>query len=152
MTFPPVAIIGQGCVLPGASNPGELWKIVRDGRSVLNHAPPGLWGVYPGADRDALARETLHDIGGYVTGFEKIFSPHDFRIPIDPGLDPVFLWTLHAAREALQDAGRDIGRERSRGAVILGNLSYPTPGLIRFAHDVWGGKKPVTPENRFNSG
>jgi len=124
MTFPPVAIIGQGCVLPGASSPDELWKMVRDGCSVLNHAPAGLWGVYPGADREALARETLHDIGGYVTGFEKIFSPHGFRIPVDPGLDPVFLWTLHAAREALRDAGRDIERERTRGAVILGNLSY----------------------------
>jgi 3-oxoacyl-(acyl-carrier-protein) synthase/3-hydroxymyristoyl/3-hydroxydecanoyl-(acyl carrier protein) dehydratase len=105
------------------------------------------------ADRAALGREIASDVGGYVTGFESVFDPQGFRIPVDPTLDPVFLWTLHAAREALRDAGRDVARASTRGAFILGNLSYPTPGLVRYALDVWGSRPPsVDPRNRFMSG
>jgi 3-oxoacyl-(acyl-carrier-protein) synthase/3-hydroxymyristoyl/3-hydroxydecanoyl-(acyl carrier protein) dehydratase len=153
MAFQPIAVLGAGCVLPGASSRDELWKLVREGRSALAPAPPGLWGVSPRADRAALAREIASDVGGYVTGFERIFDPEGFCIPVDPTLDPVFLWTLHAAREALRDAGRDVARASTRGAFILGNLSYPTPGLVKYALDVWGKKAPsVDPRNRFMSG
>ena len=47
MTFSPIAIVGQGCVLPGALTPGQLWQAVRDGRDLLGHAPPGYWRVSP---------------------------------------------------------------------------------------------------------
>jgi 3-oxoacyl-(acyl-carrier-protein) synthase/3-hydroxymyristoyl/3-hydroxydecanoyl-(acyl carrier protein) dehydratase len=151
--FQPIAILGAGCVLPGASSRDELWKLVREGKSALAPAPFDLWGVSPRADRAALGREIASDVGGYVTGFEGVFDPDGFCIPVDPTLDPVFLWTLHAAREALRDAGRDIARAPTRGALVLGNLSYPTPGLVRYALDVWGNKPPsVDPRNRFMSG
>ena len=45
--FEPIAIVGQGCVLPGGLNPDELWKTVREGRDVLGPPPPGYWGVSP---------------------------------------------------------------------------------------------------------
>ncbi len=35
MKFDPIAIVGQGCVLPGGLNAGELWTTVRDGRDSL---------------------------------------------------------------------------------------------------------------------
>ena len=48
-----VAIVGMGGVFPGASTPGGLWEVVRDGRCVAREVPPGRWGIDP---RSALAR------------------------------------------------------------------------------------------------
>ncbi len=153
MPFAPIAIIGTGCVLPGALSRGALWRLLREGRSAIGPAPAGLWGLAADADREALAREVASDAGGRVTGFEQAFSPEGFCVPVDRSLDPVFLWPLHAAREALREAGRDVFRKKVRGAFVLGNLSYPTPGLIRYAIDVWDKRAPsVDPRNRFMSG
>ena len=41
MKFEPIAIVGQGCVLPGGLNPDALWKTVHEGRDVLGSAEPG---------------------------------------------------------------------------------------------------------------
>jgi 3-oxoacyl-(acyl-carrier-protein) synthase/3-hydroxymyristoyl/3-hydroxydecanoyl-(acyl carrier protein) dehydratase len=153
VSAPPIAVVGRGCVLPGALDPDALWRLVREGRSALAPAGDGRWSLSPGADQEALAREAACDVGGYVSGFEPAFDPEGFRIAVDATLDPVFLWPLHAARQALREAGRDIAGPPVRGAVILGNLSYPTPGLVRFALDVWGKATPsVDPRNRFMSG
>ena len=153
MAFTPIAILGTGCVLPGAMSRDALWRLVREGRSALAPAPAGSWGLSPDADHAALAREIVSDVGGQVTGFDRVFSPDGFLVPLDPTLDPVFLWTLHAAREALREAGRDVFTTPVRGALVLGNLSYPTPGLVRYALDVWGNTPPsVDPRNRFMSG
>lgn len=45
MKFDPIAIVGQGCVLPGGLNAGELWTTVHDGRDVLGSVSPDYWGV-----------------------------------------------------------------------------------------------------------
>src|SRR5262245_39832704 len=110
MSAPPIAVVGRGCVLPGALDPAALWRLVREGRSALSAAGAARWGVSSAAHGPALAREAACDVGGYVSGFEAAFDPDGFRVPIDSTLDPVFLWPLHAAREALREAGRDVAR------------------------------------------
>ena len=85
MPFPPIAILGAGCVLLGApASRDALWKLVREGRSALV-VPAASWGLLPHADRAALAREIASDVGGCVTGFERVFDPDGFRTsPVDP--------------------------------------------------------------------
>jgi PfaB family protein len=73
------------------------------------------------------------------------------------GLDPVFLWTIHAARQALRSAGHDVAPEGLRTGLVMGNLSYPSRGLSRFAESVWTRTlgqdgRPPDPRNRFMSG
>ena len=153
--FPPIAIVGQGCVLPGTLTPEGLWSLVEGGRSAISRVPEELWRLAPSADREALARAIASDVGGYVSGFDEVFDAGGFLIaPEDlAGLDPVFLLTLHAAREALRSAGMEIGVPYERGTVVLGNLGYPTPGLVEFALEVWGeGPRTVDARNRFQSG
>jgi acyl transferase domain-containing protein/3-hydroxymyristoyl/3-hydroxydecanoyl-(acyl carrier protein) dehydratase len=155
MKFPPIAVVGQGCVLPGALSPEALWTLVRAGRCEITRAEKGSWRLKDIVDKNQLALEIASDAGGYVRDFEGAFDPSGFLIPGDRlrGLDPVFLWTLHAAREALRSAGLDVGRTHPRGTVVLGNLSYPTTALVDMALAVWE-KRPaiVDPRNRFMSG
>ena len=68
MAFTPVAVVGRGCVLPGALTPAELWSLVVEGRSAVSKVPADLWRVGPRADRGKLAQEIASDTGGYVSG------------------------------------------------------------------------------------
>jgi 3-oxoacyl-(acyl-carrier-protein) synthase/3-hydroxymyristoyl/3-hydroxydecanoyl-(acyl carrier protein) dehydratase/1-acyl-sn-glycerol-3-phosphate acyltransferase len=102
---------------------------------------------------------TWCDRGGYVQGFEEIFDPTGFGLDAREvsSLDPLFQWTLHVAREALRDAQVDPSRQRT--GVMLGNLSFPSQSLARYAEHVWFASTPVAPRtpapaasNRFQSG
>jgi len=160
-TFPPIAIVGRACVLPGALSPEDLWQVCIDGRDVLDAVAPDRWGI---ANRHVLGSpddprdRTWSDRGGYVTGFDDVFDPAGFAL--DEGLvrslDPLFQWLLHTGRAALQDAG--ISDVSAAGAVI-GNLSFPSSAMARYAENTWfadllGGApgREATPEDRFMSG
>ncbi|ODS52940.1 MAG: hypothetical protein ABS36_15935 [Acidobacteria bacterium SCN 69-37] len=156
--FPPIAIIGQACVLPGVLSPDALWRAVVEGRDLITSPPPGAWG----AEASAFLRRpgsvsgdgTVSDRGGYVSGFDDIFNPEGFAVSAASlsGLDPVCLWLLHCGREALASSGYAIA-PRARAGLVVGNLSYPTAGHTAFAFDTWlsvaGSSRP---ENRFSSG
>ncbi len=142
MTFEPIAIIGQACLLPGALNPRELRDLVLAGRDVLTRVPENYWRVDPElvATRSAnsVGDQTWCLKGGYVKGFGEAFDPRGFAISSAEiqRLDPLVHWILHAGREALKDAGDHGGPDLNRGAV-LGNLSYPSHALSQFAESVW---------------
>jgi acyl transferase domain-containing protein len=136
MSFTPIAIVGQGCALPGALNPQELWEAIIEGRNLLSRADEESWGVpktqvlQPPDDGAGASGsppdKAWNDVGGYVRGFESRFDPEGFLTPADliGKLSPLFQWVLYTGREALRDS-RFRG-DRSRAGVILGNLSYPT--------------------------
>ena len=170
-SFPPIAIVGRACLLPGASSPDELWNAVVEGRDLVSRVPSDRWGV---AAEDVLcdgpadsADRTWSDRGGYVRGFEALFDPEGFAIPAEEihALDPVFQWTLHTARAALQDAGHaDVDPQRF--GAVFGNLSFPSAGMAAFAEATTiaglpgygsdslaaAGIAPIDPRNRFTSG
>ncbi|MEE8164509.1 MAG: beta-ketoacyl synthase N-terminal-like domain-containing protein, partial [Myxococcota bacterium] len=153
-------------------SPKDLWDLVLAGKDVLSPAPAGRWGI---AAAHVLATSRYEascsdhawtDRGGYVSGFDQCFDPSGFAIPEEDilSLDPLFQWVLHAAREALRDAGKQTGR--SRVGAILGNLSFPSASMSRYAESVWlaaqnglptnSDSLPSSagpdPRNRFNSG
>lgn len=159
MAFRPVAIVGRGCVLPGALDPDSLFRSVLAGRDLVTPAPEGRWRL----DRDlALAGpgmpwrdRTWSDRGGYVTGFEPRFDPTGLRLPAEEvlALDPLVQWALHAAREALKEARRDPAAGAPGAGIILGNLSFPSGSLAELAEGVWlRSQKPSRPLDRFMSG
>ena len=162
MSFTPVAICGRACVLPGALSPDALWRAVVRGDDLVGPVPPGRWRVDPArvlATPDGDTRDRAFcDRGGYVEGFDAIFDPDGFALGRDEvlELDPLFRWVLHAGREALRDA-KFLG-DPARVGAIMGNLSYPSSSLSRFAEGVWLGSlgKPQGPRvharNRFMSG
>nr|QEP18573.1 Pfa3 [synthetic construct]QEP18577.1 Pfa3 [synthetic construct] len=171
MRFEPIAIVGEGCVLPGAASPSALREAVLAGRNAVTGVPDGRWRL-PAAHSmgtpDHAVDRAWSDAGGYVEGFEPSFDPTGFHLSADRvrALDSSFRWVLHAARQALAFAGAS--RASARAGLVLGNLSFPTATMTRFAESVWldaqgeaflGGRARALagvdrpdPQNRFMSG
>jgi len=153
--FSPIAIVGRGCVLPGALSPEALGDAVVAGRDLLSTVPPGRWELDrgdvlctpPGGGGGLPAYDGDHcwsDRGGYVQGFQRVWDPEGFAVPAAAlaGLDPVFLWPLHAARQALAEVRRPEG---TRGAVWLGNLGFPTVRMAQGAAASWLRRQAALP-------
>lgn len=64
--------------------------------------------------------------GGFIE--DQVFDPSGYQVEdqVLTQLDPLFQWTLQAAKEALQQAGLWGHSRLARCGVILGNLSFPT--------------------------
>jgi acyl transferase domain-containing protein/3-hydroxymyristoyl/3-hydroxydecanoyl-(acyl carrier protein) dehydratase len=152
--FEPIAIVGRACLLPGAHSPADLWKLVSEKRVAIGPVPDRHWR----ANREWMLSSgaCATDVGGVVSGFEKIWNPS--RFPVDSeliaDLDPLVHWLLHTGFEALRDAGiMDAARQRI--GAIAGNLAYPTEALVDFAQSVYlpdSGARKRNPLNRFSSG
>ncbi len=142
-TFEPVAVVGLGCVLPGAPNPDALWSLVQEGRSALGNAPAGRWGL-PRADvmgtLENAQDRTWSEVGGYVTGF--LPSPSGLGLPAEllATLDPGTQWLVEATRQALAEANRPLTSD-PRAGLIVGNLSYPSTSMARWAERTWLGRQ-----------
>ena len=160
MSVEPIAMAGRACLVPGAADPAALWEAVRSRRDLLSSAPPDRWGAAPADVLGSLASSidrTWSDRGGYVRGFDARFDPAGFALPAREilGLDPLFRWLLHVGREALIDAKQ---RDVSRTGAVIGNLSFPSNSMTRFAERVWlgdaladaAGLPSVGPRNRFS--
>ena len=171
MRFEPIAIIGQSCVLPGALDPAELWDVVVQGRNVVSPAPDDYWRIDKArilTDPDSKIQDRAwSDSGGYVEGFAERFDPAGFTLPAEEieRLDPIFQWVLHGVREALISAriAAPLPDETTPIGLVLGNLSYPATGLVKFAESTWFAAQAADmprptdggayePRNRFSSG
>jgi hypothetical protein len=143
VSFSPIAIVGQGCVLPGAASPEALAALVAAKRNAVGRPPAGrfrLSGEQALGSPEWSIDRPWTEAGGYVTGFESVFSVDGFLIEPEVvwGMDPAFRWLLHAAREALRPVGHD--GKSARAGLIIGNLSFPTATMARFAESVWLGE------------
>jgi acyl transferase domain-containing protein len=45
--FEPIAIVGRGCVLPGALSPEQFWDNIASGRVSLDAVRPEDWSLPP---------------------------------------------------------------------------------------------------------
>jgi acyl transferase domain-containing protein/3-hydroxymyristoyl/3-hydroxydecanoyl-(acyl carrier protein) dehydratase len=130
----PIAIVGRGCVVPDAFDPDTFWENIAAGRCSLAPASGG------GFVRDF---DASFDAAGFAAGAEEIMR-----------LDPLYRWVLHAARQALREAGYASAPLPDAG-LVLGNLSYPSAGLVTFAGQIWRQGRAsagIDPRDRFSSG
>ena len=145
-SFEPIAIVGQGCVLPGATTPAELWEMVVGKQIVYGPVPQERLGLTP----QEYAGRTF--VSGTVSGFDRIFDPSCLPAAYQSagGLDPVCAWPLHAALDAWRDA-RSPRVKKGRAGVFVANLSYPSHAHAEYAADVWAEAAPCDPLSGFNS-
>lgn len=125
-----IAIIGIGCLFPGANNPEEFWKSLMSGIDVTSE----LTEEEMGRDLSLYYHPELgtpdkisYTKNGYLRGFS--FDPHGYRLPPEKliALDRIFHCSLYAAKEALKDSGYFHDEELlNKTGLIFGNLSFPT--------------------------
>lgn len=125
-----IAIIGLGCLFPGAETPDQYWRNLlerRDSSSALSSAEldadPALYHHPQAGTADKIG----YNKNGHVRGFQ--FDADGFKLPAAQleQLDPLFQWTLYAADQALKDSryGAD-SAALARCGLIVGNIGMPT--------------------------
>ncbi|MFJ8109651.1 beta-ketoacyl synthase N-terminal-like domain-containing protein [Streptomyces sp. NPDC096132] len=122
------AIVGISCLFPDARTPEQFRHNLHHG---IDSRRDGGEEVF-GAALDERDLDPRHRItsrrGGFITDFE--FDPTGYRLDAGylAGLDRIFHWAIHAAREALRDCGPAARPETlARTGLVMGNYSFPTP-------------------------
>ncbi|MFE0465083.1 beta-ketoacyl synthase N-terminal-like domain-containing protein, partial [Kitasatospora sp. NPDC058965] len=126
------AIVGLACLFPGAAGPDAFWQNLTTGTDSRTEGGSAVFG--PAARHGDPQHRIYCTKGGFVRDFA--FDPAGYLLTTEKlsGLDPVFQWSLHVAREALRDGGH-AGRAEllARTGLVLGNYSFPTPGSARIS-------------------
>lgn len=129
------AIIGIGCLFPGADGIDQFWDNLHNGRQSISPATAEQLGVNAEVFFDSQRKkpDTSYFLnGGYIRDFQ--FDPSGYALPADylQALGDPFKWSLYVARMALADA--DLLQDRhalNRTGVILGSLSFPTQASLQ---------------------
>ncbi|WP_433192826.1 beta-ketoacyl synthase N-terminal-like domain-containing protein [Nocardia sp. CA-107356] len=124
-----VAIVGIGCLLPGAHTPEQFWDQLLAGADLRSAGGAEVFGADP-ATRGGWG-DPEHGIasarGGFVT--EPDIDPTGLRVDAEriDGLGRVVRWPLYVVRQALADAGiTEDDPVLARTGLVLGNYSFPT--------------------------
>ncbi len=144
-SFEPIAIVGEGCVLPGALSPAALWKAVDETRRLYGPVTASYLGL--------TAAETARRgyVSGVISGFDRVFDPDQLPEGLDTR-DPICVWPMHAALSAWSGTTTDRISPARRG-LFLANLSYPSRAKAAYAADIWRtGRTSRPPTDMLNSG
>jgi acyl transferase domain-containing protein/NAD(P)-dependent dehydrogenase (short-subunit alcohol dehydrogenase family) len=148
-TFEPLAIVGIGCIFPGAPDAAAYWRNIRDGVDAITEIPPTHWNPADYFNPDQKTPDMTYAMrGGFIgpVAFDPLYygiSPNNIE-----ATDTTQLLGLVATREALRDAGYATGRDsndgrpfdRDRASVILGvtgTLELVIPLGARLGHPLW---------------
>lgn len=133
-----IAIIGLGCLFPGAPDLGRYWRNIVDGVDAISEVPAGRWdpSFY---DPNSKAIDRFYcKRGGFVDDYTD-FDPLPFGVmpKATDSVEPDQLLTLKVGYQALRDAGyehKPFARERT--GVIVGRGNYIGAGVLRLEQHV----------------
>jgi len=117
-----VAIVGMGCILPGAPELKAYWNNILNKVDAITEVPETRWDWRLYYDPDRSAPDKTHSRwGGFIS--DVPFDPLEFGMPPSSlrSIEPFQLLTLLTVQAALRDAGY-LGRPfpRERASVVLG--------------------------------
>ncbi|UOM36189.1 type I polyketide synthase [Acuticoccus sp. I52.16.1] len=118
-----IAVIGIGCVFPGADGPAQFWQNIC-AKSVQIRQPVPEWE----ADRYLTSDSTTHittAAGGFLGDLCRVNPAALGVVPnsVD-GSEPDQFLALKVARDALADAGYLTGYDHETTGIILGHSTY----------------------------
>ncbi|MBD6618874.1 hypothetical protein FNW02_24370 [Komarekiella sp. 'clone 1'] len=125
-----IAIVGIGCLFPGAESPEEFWQMLMSGNDVTSEVTIADMGRSPSiyhSPKRGIPDKISYTKNGYIRDFN--FDPYGYKVHPEKliALDRIFHWSLYAAREALRDSGYLNNEEvLNKSGLILGNLSFAT--------------------------
>ena len=136
----PIAIVGLGGMLPGASTLDDFWSVVEAGVDTASDPPPGRWCL--DLDRayspDQAQPDRVHSRRAcFVQDFELDLEGIDLPSELVESLDPMVHLALHAGRQAFRDSVTDCV-DPARVGVMLGNIVLPTESASAMADWILG--------------
>ena len=140
MSFAPIAIVGRGCVLPGALDPRSLWTRVAAGDDLTSAATSARWGLDPARVCAAEREPSASARGGYVHDFDHVWNPDAYALSAErlQGVPEGWKWLMHASAQALNEAGIGLAGG-ARTGMVLGSLGYATREFADAASARWFG-------------
>ncbi|MEJ3745854.1 SDR family NAD(P)-dependent oxidoreductase [Actinomycetes bacterium KLBMP 9797] len=138
----PIAVVGLGALMPGATDVAGFWRTVLEGRDLITDVPPHRWLVEDYYDPDPLAPDKTYARRGAFLP-EVDFDPMAYGVvPANlPATDTTQLLALLVAEQVLADAcGPDRPElDRDRVSVVLGATTLPLLGEVgmRLQRPVW---------------
>lgn len=128
-----VAVVGMGCVFPGAPDAESFWQNICRKRGFITEHPDPESARY--LDPDSPDFERVYSLRGGYLGSLATFDPAGYGVmpaDVQRGDGDQFL-ALRAATAAVEDSGVDLDAiRRDRVEVILGHSTYFTPANINW--------------------
>lgn len=125
-----IAIVGLGCLFPGADTTEKYWENLINGRDYASPLSAAETTVDPAVYYHPV-KGTADKIGysrnGHIRDFH--FDASGYALPANEleTLDNLFKWTLYAAGQALKDSGYDQQRSMlAKTGLLIGNIGMPT--------------------------
>ncbi len=117
-----IAIIGMGCILPGAPDLQTFWENILNKVDCIREVPGERWDWKAYYDPDPKAKDKMYSKwGGFLD--DVPFDPVSYGMPPNslPSIEPVHLLALEVVRAALKDAGySERAPDREHISIILG--------------------------------
>ncbi|MFD5778849.1 SDR family NAD(P)-dependent oxidoreductase [Streptomyces sp. NPDC126933] len=136
----PIAVVGVGALVPGATDAAGYWRILTGGRDLITEVPASRWLVTDHYDPDPAAPDKTYARRGAFLP-EVDFDPLAYGVPPAnlSATDTSQLLALMVADQVLTDAGGLSGMDRDRVGVVLGAASLELlPHMYGRAHrPVW---------------
>ncbi|MEU0522377.1 SDR family NAD(P)-dependent oxidoreductase [Streptomyces niveus] len=136
----PVAVVGVGALVPGATDAAGYWRILTGGRDLITEVPASRWLMTDHYDPDPAAPDKTYARRGAFLP-EVDFDPLAYGVPPAnlASTDTSQLLALMVADQVLTDAGGLPGMDRDRIGVVLGAASLELlPHMYGRAHrPVW---------------
>ena len=103
----PIAIVGMGLAVPGASTPGEYWRLLLEGAELFVETPTDRWDASAFHSADASTEDKAYQMkSGFITGF--VPDPQ-LAAEIDAGTvgdEYTTRWLRHSLHQALRGVHR----------------------------------------------
>ena len=136
----PIAIVGMGAIMPGATDVASFWRCLIEGEDLITDVPENRWLVDDHYDPDpSVPDRTYSRRGAFLPDVE--FDPPAYGITPRAmfATDTTQMLALLVAEATLGDIGDLSGLDRDRVSVILGASHIPLGGHMahRCEYPVW---------------
>ncbi|AOM39404.1 beta-ketoacyl synthase N-terminal-like domain-containing protein [Xenorhabdus hominickii] len=130
-----IAIVGMGCLFPGADTIEKYWENLLQGKDCSTPLSAQELGIDPACYYSPVAGtpDTINYVNnGHVRNFH--FDGKGYNLPEEELnlLDNLFKWSIYASEQALKDSGyRQHKTVLEKTGLILGNIGMPTHSVKR---------------------
>ncbi len=117
-----IAIVGTGCILPGAYSTAAFYELLESGKAVFKHVPKKIWDLELFREKFMSRYETV--IPDFMAGVIDKYSYDWKKNKVPPkqveNASPIQFMMLDAVNEALASFNRPAESYRNRTGVVVG--------------------------------